>query len=289
MTVAVAEAIHWACVTELAALKPGNVGQHGPGHGMEMADFLTSAACIAPILAAPGLRVGERIYRCVAATRAAVGCNTNLGIVLLCAPLAQMALAGEGIKSVLAGLDQEDTDWVFRAIRLASPGGLGRSNQHDVQQPATAGLVAVMGAAAERDRIAYQYAHGFADIVGLGLKTWATARAGWADDAWAAVEVYLAFLAAFPDTHICRKFGVDCAQEIQQNGKRLLEYVRESRQPERVRAHLLAWDGRLKQDGINPGTSADLTVATLFAHRLQDSATTVSRPLAGIQTQAKAN
>jgi triphosphoribosyl-dephospho-CoA synthase len=32
---------------------------------------------------------------------------------------------------------------------------------------------------------------------------------------------------------------------------------------------LLAWDAALKADRINPGTSADLTVATLFAHHLQ--------------------
>jgi triphosphoribosyl-dephospho-CoA synthase len=32
---------------------------------------------------------------------------------------------------------------------------------------------------------------------------------------------------------------------------------------------LLQWDASLKQRGINPGTSADLTVATLFAHRLR--------------------
>jgi triphosphoribosyl-dephospho-CoA synthase len=30
----------------------------------------------------------------------------------------------------------------------------------------------------------------------------------------------------------------------------------------------MTWDGELKQRGINPGTSADLTVATLFARRL---------------------
>ena len=31
---------------------------------------------------------------------------------------------------------------------------------------------------------------------------------------------------------------------------------------------LLAWDAGLKARAVNPGTSADLTVATLFAHRL---------------------
>lgn len=281
MNTAVAEAIRWACVTELAALKPGNVGLHGAGHGMHVADFLTSAACIAPLLALPGWSVGERIYRCIAATRAAVGCNTNLGIVLLCAPLAQAVLhppdpgvllpAGEGVKRVLAELDQTDTDWVFRAIRLANPGGLGDSAQHDVHAAATAALVEVMRTAAARDRIAYQYAHDFADIFGLGLDTWTCARPHWPDAAWTAVEVYLAFLAAFPDTHIVRKFGMESAQEIQQIGKRLLQYVKESRQPEQVRALLLDYDCRLKQDGINPGTSADLTVATLFANQLQNN------------------
>jgi triphosphoribosyl-dephospho-CoA synthase len=31
---------------------------------------------------------------------------------------------------------------------------------------------------------------------------------------------------------------------------------------------LLGWDAALKSRGINPGTSADLTVATLFASAL---------------------
>jgi len=32
---------------------------------------------------------------------------------------------------------------------------------------------------------------------------------------------------------------------------------------------LLEWDAELKCQGINPGTSADLTVATLFADKLR--------------------
>jgi triphosphoribosyl-dephospho-CoA synthase len=37
-----------------------------------------------------------------------------------------------------------------------------------------------------------------------------------------------------------------------------------------MRAPLLAFDRALKERGINPGTSADLTVATLFAATLED-------------------
>ena len=75
------------CALDVLALKPGNVGVGRPGHGMRAADFLRSAAVSAGPLSAPGLPLGERVYGAVAATRAAVGCNTNLGIILLCAPL----------------------------------------------------------------------------------------------------------------------------------------------------------------------------------------------------------
>ena len=38
-----------------------------------------------------------------------------------------------------------------------------------------------------------------------------------------------------------------------------------ARDPEEMAEGLLGWDAALKTRGINPGTSADLTVATLFA------------------------
>ncbi len=91
---AIGEAIRWACLTELRALKPGNVHRFGDGHAMTVADFEASAEAIAAVFAQPGLTVGARILQSVLATQAAVGCNTNLGIVLLCAPLAEAAQEG---------------------------------------------------------------------------------------------------------------------------------------------------------------------------------------------------
>ena len=43
--------------------------------------------------------------------------------------------------------------------------------------------------------------------------------------------------------------------------------------PEEMTAPLLAFDRSLKERGLNPGTSADLTVATLFAATLQEETT----------------
>src|SRR5438045_3359614 len=72
-----------ACLLDVMALKPGNVGVHGSGHGMDAAAFIRSTVAAAPAIAGASQSVGERIYRAIAATQSAVGMNTNLGIVLL--------------------------------------------------------------------------------------------------------------------------------------------------------------------------------------------------------------
>jgi triphosphoribosyl-dephospho-CoA synthase len=86
---------------------------------------------------------------------------------------------------------------------------------------------------------------------------------------WATLAVYLGFLSAFPDTHIVRKYGVEVAEATRRRAAWLREQLVSSASPDDLLPDLLAWDAALKHDGINPGTSADLTVATLFAHRLR--------------------
>src|SRR5437868_852878 len=133
---AVEEAFRSACAEELAAPKPGNVGLHAAGHRMTADDFLHSAAAAAPHVCAAGAPLGQRILGAVTATRAAVGQNTNLGIVLLCAPLAMAAETAPAdlraaLATVLDSSDLADADVVFRAIALAAPGGLGDAPRHD--------------------------------------------------------------------------------------------------------------------------------------------------------------
>ena len=91
-----------ACEEELAVPKPGNVHDFAGGHGMFADDFRRSAAAAAPQLCRPRATLGQRILGAVAATRAEVAQNTNLGIVLLCAPLAMAATAGGDLPSALA-------------------------------------------------------------------------------------------------------------------------------------------------------------------------------------------
>src|SRR5690349_23718513 len=59
---------------------------------MSVADFEKSAEAAAPVIGQATLSVGARIRLAVEATRGAVGHNTNLGIILLAAPLAQAGL-----------------------------------------------------------------------------------------------------------------------------------------------------------------------------------------------------
>ena len=230
----------------------------------------------------------------MAATWARVGCNTNLGILLLAAPLAVAAerLARTPrevdvkrqdltpfINQVLAGLDREDAAAAFCAIAQANPGGLGHAEAQDVREPPSVTLREAMALAAERDRIARQYRDGFTELFDIGLAALGPAgRAAIASPEGgpdhpsaaqtAAVQrVYLAWLASAPDSHLVRKLGMPVAQVVLNAARpwALRAAAAEPTQAVDGDPAFAAWDETLKSAGWNPGTSADLTVATLLA------------------------
>ena len=272
----VAEAFIAACRDELEAPKPGNVHVYAPGHRMTAAQFADSAAAAADPLCAPDARVGARIRGAVEATFRAVGANTNLGIVLLCAPLAAAAEQDaprlrDALVAVLDDLDIRDADDAFAAIVQASPAGLGRVERHDVFAAAQVTLKQAMAEAADRDRIARQYATGFVDVFALGMRLHAAATMRWSDPKFATLAVYLGFLSKFPDTHVTRKYGADLAAEVCRTAMKFDALLWSAQEPADLLGELLGWDAALKARGINPGTTADLTVATLFGRRLQSA------------------
>ena len=269
----VAAAYRAACLAELDSPKPGNVHRYCAGHWMSVDDFVRSADASAAAIAQNGARIGARIRNAVAATRAAVGLNTNLGIILLCAPLAAAAQARGGdlrasLATVLDQLDQADAEDAFFAIAAAAPGGLGRSARHDVNAPARVTLLQAMAEAANRDSLARQYVTGFDDVFELGLPALARARQRHGEARWATLAVYLTYLAAFPDTHVMRKFDLATAAAIRADAIQWRARLEAADDPTALAPELLTWDGALKARGLSPGTSADLTVATLFADAL---------------------
>ena len=278
-----------ACRTEVETLKPGNVHRFAPGHGMTIETFLAAASAAAPMIAKPGSSVGERIFAATTASFAAVGVNANLGIVLLCAPLAAaaetvgqavVASASEpisalrsGVATVLATLDAEDARLAFAAIALANPGGLGARPENDVRSAPTVGLVEAMALAADVDLVARQYRNGFHEVFDVGLPAGDSAAqepGGELGDA-ATLAIYLAFASLFPDSHIARKYGMETAEACRKRFKSFGKALNAIGDPQGRLAAAVAFDAELKRQGRNPGTSADLTVATLFVRNLAEA------------------
>ncbi|HEX2018111.1 MAG TPA: triphosphoribosyl-dephospho-CoA synthase [Aurantimonas sp.] len=270
-----------ACRAELDAVKPGNVHRFAAGHGMEAATFEASAAASAPFIAQPGAVVGARILGATRASWAAVGLNANLGIVLLAAPLAAAAESGAGqgtealreaLLGVLAELTPDDARDAYAAIALASPGGLGEEAEHDVRRPPAIGLVAAMRLAGDRDLVARQYADGFAEIFEIGVPALAAAEgAPSAPGLGPPLAAYLAFATRFADSHVARKHGILQAEALR---RRMADFARRLERiddPAEALEAALAFDGELKRKKLNPGTCADLTVASLFARILAEA------------------
>lgn len=262
-----------ACRREIEALKPGNVHLFADGHRMSAGQFLTSARVSSGPLTDPRLSVGRRILEAVRATRETVGANTNLGIVLLCAPLIRAAeMPGDDLRvnlgAVIDGMEMADTKAVFEAIVLACPGGLGDAEAHDVREEPKVHLLEAMREAAHRDRIARQYVSRYEDVFGTGLAALSVAQSRGEIGMWPTVFAYMAFLAGFPDSHVARKHSAEIAEQVLEEAIAVRAAL-DGISNETARIDLLTeFDRRLKTRDINPGTSADLTVACLLVDTL---------------------
>jgi len=239
-------------------------------HDTRYEDFLASAAAIGPALADAGIQpLGATVLAATEATRRWTQANTNLGIILLLAPLARAAgrepgTLRERVAAVLAETTVADAAAVYRAIRAAAPGGLGTAPAEDVRQTPTVTLREAMQLAAERDAIAREYTTDFALTFEIGAPAVRTARA--AGRAWdeATVEAFLALLAAVPDTHVARKVGREAAEALSRRAAEVQAAggVRTAA----GRQALADFDRELRDErnARNPGTTADLVCAALF-------------------------
>lgn len=267
-----------ACLLEASAPKPGNVAPAANTHFRDTRyeHFLASAAAIGPaFLLSKRRSLGTTIRDACTATARWTSTNTNLGIILLLAPLARAALdvrAGtlrERVARVLGRTTARDAAKVYAAIRLTRPAGLGRADTQDVAGTPTLALRAVMALAADRDGIAREYATDFAVTFELGAPTLSRARRdglSWDD---AIVETYLTLLAGVPDTHVARKLGEAAAADISRRSRNVLAAggVRSAG----GRRRTAALDRALRDDSNarNPGTTADLTAAAIFVVLLE--------------------
>jgi triphosphoribosyl-dephospho-CoA synthase len=295
----IAAAAQLACLLEASAPKPGNVspGRHFADTRYE--DFLASAAAIGLPLAGAGTRpLGATIRLAIESTTRWTRSNTNLGIVLLLAPLARAAIAlgsdpgdrrdwGQtpefrdagfmtaadsrlqklrtSLRRVLDATTVGDAKEVYAAIRLASPGGLGHVQAQDVATDPSMTLLEVMRLAADRDGIAREYATAFETTFASGAPALARARReglSWDD---AVVETFLTLVAAVPDTHIVRRGGIDVAMGVSRRSAAAL--AAGGVRTDDGRRAIAAMDAALRdpRNTANPGTAADLTAAAILA------------------------
>lgn len=289
--------IEQACVLEATARKPGNVHPGASFDDLTYDDFLRAAAVSAPRLAqAVTTGIGSAVCSAVEATRSETGKNVNLGICLLLAPLAIGAAENTlwaGACRALQAATVHDAELVYRAIRLAQPGGLGQSSEQDVSQPPTLPLQNVMRLAATRDDVARELATGYLrlerEIVPWLVEAWEQAASQQASPLkpispaelrerkpalpnlsamppWeqAVVLTHLRLIAE-GDTLIRRKCGDSTCREAAARATQLWQLWQQTRD---IPAEPLnAFDAWLRADGHrrNPGTSADLLAAALFA------------------------
>lgn len=266
-----------ACVLEASAPKPGNVHRFADFDDLDYLDLVLAAAAVADPLDRAADGVGLAVLRALEATRRVVATNANLGIILLLAPMAAVPPDVDlavGLPRVLEALTVDDARYVYQAIRLANPGGLGRAAEQDVADEPSVPLRQAMALAADRDLVARQYADGFSIVLGEGLPSLRrNLQSGLALDP-AIVATYVETLANHPDSLIARKLGPDVAREASRRARAALDA---GLSPE-VLAALDAW---LRADGHrrNPGATADVTAAVLLA-ALREETIPLPRPAA---------
>jgi triphosphoribosyl-dephospho-CoA synthase len=267
----IAGLVQLACLLEVSAPKPGNVSPGRHFADLTYEDFLISAIAIGPAFTrVPDQAVGTTIRQAVEATAGRAGTNTNLGMVLLLAPLAKAAAisARRAMRDTLRHLlDQttvDDARDVYAAIRRASPGGLGRADAQDVANEPDVTLLEAMRLAADRDAVAREYATAFEVTFECGAPALDRARTdglSWSD---AVVETYLVLLAGTLDTHILRRTGAAAAQRVSTLARQTLEAGGVRSAAGRQAVDEMDRALRDPRHSLNPGTTADLTAAAIF-------------------------
>ena len=249
-----------ASILEASAAKPGNVHPAADFPDLTHAELVAAGLAIAPSMErAAEVPLGRTILAAVTAARSVTRSNANLGIVLAIAPLAAVPDASPvnpaAVAEVLERLTPADAADVWQAIRLAQPGGMGQSSQHDLAGAPPDDLMVAMRLAAPHDAIARLWADGYDSLVtGLVADLEAAIGRGLALNE-SIVHAFLAQLSREPDSLMTRKHSLPVAVEVSQRAAAALaspetipEFDRFLRSPQR----------------LNPGTTADLTAAALY-------------------------
>ncbi|MFC4448202.1 triphosphoribosyl-dephospho-CoA synthase [Halorussus aquaticus] len=284
-----AENAQLALLLEVAGTpKPGNVDRERDFPDLRFEHFLAGTVGAGPGLRAAeeGAPVGESFERAIAGMSQQEGGNTQFGALLLLVPLVKAASANENGDNGDAGgdaedapgrLSPEDVTRVVEATTTEDAADFFRAFDHadvyvddppedaaelDVRRGSDAipaveergvTLYDVLALGDDADDVAAEWTGGFERTF------WAADRlaelAGSAPASATAAQVYLELLAREPDTLVAKQHGEKTAESVRVRAQEALEGG-----PEVVEAFAES----LVADGVNPGTTADLTAAGLF-------------------------
>jgi triphosphoribosyl-dephospho-CoA synthase len=297
----ISECLELAVLLEVSANKPGNVNFSVGFHGTRVEHFLASAvaarlsfqeaakrgiAISEKRLDVNKARMGSIMKECVCDICAwQKGGNTLLGTVMLFVPIAVAAgmtrteknyvfdfgMLRENLKLAVESTTPEDAVDLYEAIDIAMPGGLGTAPDLDVSNPASktqilkerVSLYEVFKLAAGYDDICSEWVNNYPITFDLAFPYLMKQLKSREDLNSSIVHTFLKILSKHPDTFIARKAGIEKAREISFDAMSVLD--RGGLGTSKGKLAVLEFDKKLREAGnhYNPGTTADITAATL--------------------------
>ena len=197
---------------------------------------------------------------------------------MLCAPIIHALVEYKGSdlrEAIIKTIDDatpDDTIKICKAINISSPGGLGDASEYDTKSLPNVKLREIMSYSAGYDRISYQYHNNFKDILDFILPKLDKNMAKYESTDISISITFLEILSKIPDSHISRKLGEEIAKKTSNHVNDLLKIQDKDCSEDYLVKQLNDLDYEYKKKGINPGTTADLLVASLMIHRIFKSA-----------------
>lgn len=271
--------------------KPGNVHRTRNFSDMVFEDFLLSGIAIGKTMEKAAIKgldlsnkpgkwqeigLGDLILEAVTETDRWVANNTNLGIIMLLAPICAAAGMMETITDLRSKIHQimklttaKDAVNLYRAINIADAGGMGEQEEFDVSSDSSLqklldediNMFSVLEMSSEWDHLSYELTHQMPVTFDLGFPLFKKTKAKYGVNE-ATVQTFLTILSEVPDTLISRKYGKEKAEEVSLDAKAILE---EGGIITNEGLKLLEkFDQKLIENDLNPGTTADFTASSIM-------------------------
>ncbi len=268
----------FCCLEDVRINKPGNVSINSPIIGMDIKKFIRASEISSEILCKKNLTFEEKIFNSCKKCLLELDSNYNLGIILLCAPILEIAqtqfLNSKNLRKklirLLKDIDERGGGLILNAIKISKPGGIdnykGKGDVNNLTEKFN--FKEIMSIGAKKDRISECYDTYFEEIFNLGIPFFKKLKKRFTKD-FSFQCLFIFYLSIKTDSHIQRKFGHTKAKTIQRKAIFISKYIftEESKKTKKV---ILKFDHYLKKKNLNPGTCADLTVTTLLIHKITD-------------------